>query len=112
MSLYNPGSAHGNFGFAAGELGVEIGWEIINASRNQPPADEDAQMTALITNLVSEDIGEALEDYLINNFKPAVIFKLADKLHIKVRKNELPQETAFNIAVKIKALKEKSANSR
>jgi len=83
-----------------------------NAAGNQPPANEDAQMTALITNLITEDRGEELEDYLVMNFKPAVIFKLAEKLHVKVKKNELPQKTAFNIAVKIKALKEKPANSR
>jgi hypothetical protein len=77
-----------------------------------PPVDEDAQMTALITNLITEDRGEELEDYLVMNFKPAVIFKLAEKLHVKVKKNELPQKTAFNIAVKIKALKEKPGASR
>lgn len=82
------------------------------AAETQQPANEDAQMTALITNLISEDRGEQLEDYLVNNFKPAVIFKLAEKLHVKAKKNELPQKTAFNIAVKIKALKEKPANSR
>jgi hypothetical protein len=79
---------------------------------DQPPVDEDAQMTALITNLITEDRGEELEDYLVMNFKPAVIFKLAEKLHVKVKKNELPQKTAFNIATKIKALKEKGDNKR
>jgi hypothetical protein len=40
-------------------------------------------------------INSFLENYLMNSFKPAVIFRLAEKLHIPVEKDELPQRTAF-----------------
>jgi hypothetical protein len=77
-----------------------------------PEQTEDEKIKVLIQDLVIEERQEPLEEYLINNFKPDVITKIAQKMHLRIGKNELPQKTALNIATKIKALKEKGDNKR
>ncbi|MCZ7393036.1 MAG: hypothetical protein ABOK23_12165 [Candidatus Methanoperedens sp.] len=44
----------------------------------------------------------------MNSFKPAVISRLAENLHVHVENDELPQRTAFKIAVTIQQFKEQA----
>ncbi|MCZ7393999.1 MAG: hypothetical protein ABOK23_03895 [Candidatus Methanoperedens sp.] len=48
----------------------------------------------------------------MNSFKPAVISRLAEKLHVPVEKDELPQRITFKIAVMIQQFKNKKPGSR
>jgi hypothetical protein len=85
----------------------------IQPPESQPPEqDEDEKIKVLVQSLVIEERQEPLEEYLINNFQPDVITKVAQKMHIRVGKNDLPQKTALSIAKKITALKEKGDNKR
>lgn len=76
----------------------------------KPPEKEDEEMKSLIEDLLTRDDG--IQDYLVNNFKPAVISKLAEKLHVALEEDELPQKTAFKIAVTIEQFKNKKPGGR
>lgn len=71
----------------------------------EPSQKDDEEIKSLIEDLLSRDDG--IEDYLVNSLKPAVISRLAEKLHVSVEKDELPQRTAFKIAVTIQQFKNK-----
>lgn len=69
---------------------------------------DDADIKALLEDLLTRE--DIIEDYLVNNFKEDVIRKLAEKLHIPIEEDELPQTTALNISIAVQEYKNKAGS--
>lgn len=73
--------------------------------KHNPQAELDKQAIEIIQDLMTRE--DDLAEYLVNNFKPPVIESIARRLHVEV--DELPQKTAWKIAVAMKGLREKQS---